>query len=418
MSESLKRYGFETMPYNSEADCYVINTCTVTGDADLSSRQLIRRAKRRNTDAKIIVTGCYAHLRPEEMQKLKVDLIISNREKDTLPHEVLKLFGIVKSEEEIPLSDHNLVISGMNGLTRAFVKIEEGCDEQCTFCTIWMARGPVISRPADIIIKEINALVSNGYKEVALTGIHIGKYDDRNQNLSGLLRTILNQTSIKRIRLSSLNPIEVDDDLISLLASDIRLCPHIHLSIQSGDDKILKAMRRKYDSKLIVSVIEKLIKSIPNITIGADFIVGFPGETDDNFKNTYDLVKSSELHHLHVFPYSDRPGTRASNLGEKVAVEIRAGRTKSLRRLGRECKRAHLANFIGKKLSVLIENRVSRNDGMMTGLSENYLRVAAREIPQFKGKIIDVYPYAIQNDILIADIVNNNEFGKLELTII
>jgi threonylcarbamoyladenosine tRNA methylthiotransferase MtaB len=416
ISESLQSCGFEAVPFNQAADCYVINTCTVTADADLSSRQLIRRAKRRNPGAKVIVTGCYAQLRPEEIRELEVDFIVSNREKEKLPERVLRLFGISYFENESDFFDQDSVITGMNGLTRAFVKIEDGCDEQCTFCTIWMARGPVISRPAASIIKEVNKLESNGFKEIALTGVHIGKYQDNDLNLIGLLRALILETSMKRIRLSSLNPLEIDDELISLMKSNDRICPHIHLSLQSGDDAILKAMGRKYNQETIISVIDKLISAIPDITIGADIIIAFPGESDGNFQNTYRLVESSELHHLHVFPYSDRPGTPAAFMGGKVVPAVKAQRTEIFRKLGREKKLGHLKKFIGRKLSVLFENRESRRDGMMTGLSENYLRVMRQEIPQFKGNLVDVYPRAVQDDKLIADTTYDNDSTKIGLT--
>ena len=402
-SESMRPYGFEGVPFNQMADCYVINTCSVTADADLSSRQLIRRAKRRNPEAKVVVTGCYAHLQPEAMRELEVDLIVSNREKEELPQKVLRLFGIDNLENESDSFNQDSVITSMDGLTRAFVKIEDGCDEQCTFCTIWMARGPVALRPVVNIIKEVNKLESNGFKEIALTGVHIGKYSNYRLNLHGLLKLILDQTSIERIRLSSLNPIEIDNELIALMVSDKRICPHIHLSLQSGDDSILKAMGRKYNQETIIDVIGKLLSAIPNITIGADIIVAFPGESEGNFQNTYRLVESSELHHLHIFPYSDRPGTPAAFMGAKVGPAVKAKRTDLLRKLGREKKLEHLKKFVSRKLSVLFENRESRKDGMMTGLSENYLRVISKEIPQFKGSLVDVYPCAIQNDTLIAD---------------
>lgn len=416
ISESLRPYGFEAVPLNQVADCYVINTCTVTGDADLSSRQIIRRAKRRNPLAKVVVSGCYAHLRPDDIRELGVDLIVSNREKEKLPQKVLRLFGINHLENESDSFDQDSVITGMDGLTRAFVKIEDGCDEQCTFCTIWMARGPVISRLVANIIKEVNKLESNGFKEIALTGVHIGKYQDNNLDLIELLRALMQETSMKRIRLSSLNPIEIDDELISLLKANDRICPHIHLSLQSGDDAVLKVMGRKYNQEIIISVIGKLVSAIPNITIGADFIVGFPGEEEMQFYNTYKLVELSELHHFHIFPYSDRPGTAAAFMGDKVAHAVKTQRTELLRRLGREKKIAHLKKFIGAKLSVLFENRESRKDGMMTGLSENYLRVMSKEIPQFKGNLVDVYPNTVQNDTLIADTIYDNNSARIGLT--
>ncbi len=237
MSEALAPYGFETVSFGRVADCYVVNTCSVTGDADLSSRQLIRRAKRKNPNARVVVTGCYAQLKPEELRELGVDAVVSNRDKEKLPAIILELFGRSPSDFR-PEIDH--LISGMGGLTRAFVKIEDGCDDRCTFCAIWMARGPVVSRRPDAVIDEIKKLAANGYKEVALTGVHIGKYNFDGLDFTGLLGKLVRESEIERIRLSSLNPSEITPELVELMSSLPRICPHVHLSIQSGDDDVLQ----------------------------------------------------------------------------------------------------------------------------------------------------------------------------------
>jgi threonylcarbamoyladenosine tRNA methylthiotransferase MtaB len=404
MSESLRPDDFATVPFSQTADCYVVNTCSVTGDADLSSRRLIRRARRRNPAAKVIVTGCYAQLRPDEIGKLDVDAVIPNRDKEKLPRIVLRIFDIDRNETE--LSDSS-IISGMQGMTRAFVKIQDGCDEQCSFCAIWMARGPVRSRPANLIIDEINNLAANGYKEVALTGVHIGKYSDGKYDFIGLLKELVDKTSISRIRLSSLNPTELTEDLIDLLKSTPKICPHVHLSIQSGDDRILKAMGRKYAREDIIVITDHLIASVPNITIGGDFIAGFPGETIEAFENTKHLIETGNLYHLHVFPYSDRPGTKASLMAKKIPPEEKAGRTAILRDIGRINRIKHLESFIGRKLQVLFENRKHRE--IMTGLSENYLRVDARFNGGWLGRIVDVIPNGINGEhLIIRDVAQDN----------
>ncbi len=397
MSEALAPYGIITVPFSQQADCYVINTCSVTSDADLSSRQLIRRARRQNPTAKVIATGCYAQLRPDEMKELELDAVISNQEKENLPEVVLQLFGIV--DKSIIKTD-DLTISGMNGMTRAFVKIEDGCDEECAFCTIWIARGPVRSRKAGTIIEEVNKLSANGFKEAALTGVHIGKYSSDALDFIGLLRELLKKTSIPRIRLSSLNPLEITDELISLMAIEPRLCPHIHLSIQSGDDDILRMMGRKYSRSDIISVTRRLTNAIPEITIGADIIAGFPGESIESFENTRNLIDECALNHLHIFPYSDRPGTKSSTMSGKVPIEERHRRTAILRDIGRLKKAKHLEKFVGKSLQVLFENRELSNK--MTGLSGNYLRVDAPLDKRCLGEIVEVKLAMVRGEKLIT----------------
>jgi len=418
MSESLQDRGFVTVPFSALADCYVVNTCTVTSDADTSSRQLIRRARRRNPAARVVVTGCYAQLRPDELQELGIDAIVSNREKEKLPELVASLFG---QNRDTPTdnseSGQTRFITGMNNLTRAFVKIQDGCDEECTFCTIWMARGPVVSRPADAIVREIKALAQNDYKEVALTGVHIGKYDYERLDLVGLLKTILDETPVNRIRFSSLNPLEIDDDLVRLMSTNPRICPHVHLSIQSGDDDVIRWMGRKYSRQSLLNITGRLRDSVPGITIGADFIVGFPGETDAQFENSCTLLEQADIHYLHVFPYSDRPGTRASAMPRKVPDSIKSERTRRLRQLGQEKKLIHIKSFIGRKLLVLVENRDIPGDAYSTGLSENYLRVNIVGANQFKGKVVKVIPYAVVGDKLTANVNIGTTSGKKELTI-
>jgi threonylcarbamoyladenosine tRNA methylthiotransferase MtaB len=401
MSERLAPYGFQTVPFGQPADCYVVNTCTVTSDADLSSRQLIRRARRKSPNAKVVVTGCYAQLRPEEIKELEVDRILSNRDKEKLPETVLDLFGIsgLPSLSEV---ETDSVISHMSGMTRAFVKIQDGCDDQCAFCAIWEARGPVKSRPIEAIIREINKLSENGFKEAALTGVHIGKYYADGHDLAGLLVRLAGETSIKRIRLSSLNPIEITEKFVNLMASNDKLCPHVHLSAQSGDDDILREMGRQYGRKRIADAVDMLVGAVPSITIGADFIVGFPGEHEDNFENTFRLVNDHPFHHLHIFPYSDRPGTRAALVSGKVSNAAKEIRAKRLRALVHEKKQKHLSGFIGKPLHVLVENRLMKAGGYLTGLSENYLRINIYGPEDLKGNIARVVPDSIVDGKLTA----------------
>jgi threonylcarbamoyladenosine tRNA methylthiotransferase MtaB len=407
MSESLERGGFEIVPFNQKADCYIINTCSVTGGAEVTSRQLIRRARRNSPNSKVVVTGCYAQLKPDEIRRIGVDLVVTNPEKEGLPSKIARLFGksFDSGREEESNQFGSSVISSMGDLTRGFVKIQEGCDRKCTYCTIWMTRGPVRSRRPEYIIAEIDRLYENGYKEIVLTGVHIGKYSYDGLNLTKVLEKIIKETDIPRIRLSSLHPEEVDQKLIELMSSDSRICPHVHLSIQSGDDDILRAMGRGYSRDDVFDTVIELKTSIPGITVGADMIVGFPGETDRNFKNSFALVKEAGIHHLHVFPFSSRPGSTAAQMPAQIDAAIKKVRLSRLKRLGNRIKNRHLKNFIGRELQVLFERRNGKGNGELTGLSQNYLRVNARGSPAYQGRVVRVRPQVDDKDSLQAEVV-------------
>ncbi len=409
LSESLEILGIEITQFSSKADCYVINTCTVTSKADVSSRQLIRRSKKLSPEAKIVVTGCYAQMNSDELSELGIDLVISNSEKETVSRKVAELFGI---ETNIPGTNDtdefgSFIISGMDGMTRGFIKIQEGCDRKCTYCTIWKSRGPVRSRNPKFIIDEINNLYRNNYKEIALTGVHIGKYNYDDENLTDLISTILTFTDIPRIRLSSMYPTEIDDRFVRLIPENPRICPHIHLSIQSGDDEILELMGRKYTREKLFSVISSLKNSVPDITIGGDIIVGFPGENESRFKNSFDLIEQAGVQHLHVFPFSARPGTKAAEMKNIVPEDLKQKRARTLRELGKRLKSEHLKSYIDRDVDVLIENRSDNESGFLTGLSPNYLRVNGTGDKKLKGQIVEARPYSIKNNILIANLTEN-----------
>ncbi len=405
LSEALERLGFEVVSFNHKADCYVINTCTVTSKADTSSRNLIRRAKRISPAAKIVVTGCYAQLKPEKVSRIGIDLLIPNSEKEKIPGRIIDLMGGNGAKAAIDDAGEygSFIISSMRGLTRGFIKIQEGCDRRCTYCTIWMSRGPLQSRNPRYIIDEINRLHQNGYLEIVLTGVHIGKYRYNDVGFPDLLEKIITDTDIPRIRLSSMYPTEVDDRLIEIL-SEKRICPHVHLSIQSGDDDILRKMGREYTGEDLRGIIQSLNSSIPGITVGGDIIAGFPGETERQFGKSVDLVEQTGIHHLHVFSFSARPGTKAAEMNDMIPPEIIKKRANSLRKLGERKKIEHLEKFINKNLQVLFENRMMGNNGTLTGLSENYLRVNASGDKSLRGNIIGVRPYSLENSALVADI--------------
>jgi len=406
IAETLEPYGFRTVPFTDWADLYIINTCTVTGQADFTSRQMIRRALRNNPQAKIIITGCYAELEPEIGQSLGENIIIvSNNRKQTIPEIALKSFGITSTGTLTAQP-----ITRMNGHSRAFVKIQDGCREKCSYCVIWKARGLPISRPPEQVIEEINVLYDNCYYEVVLTGVHIGRYKNE-LDLAGLLKQILVQTKMPRIRLSSLKPNEFKDELIELIDSEKRICPHIHLPIQSGDKDILQAMGRKYSPEAVCELVNKLAEIRPDITIGADIIVGFPGESDDNFANTVTLIKDNPINHLHVFSYSDRVGTPASAMLNKIPPEIKAKRSNRLRQIGKAKALEHARKFIGKTLDIIVEDR--EKSGKLNGISGNYLRVEFEGDDLLRRKLIEISIDSIGRNTLIGNsgslrLINNN----------
>jgi threonylcarbamoyladenosine tRNA methylthiotransferase MtaB len=405
LSEALESRGMEIVPFDDKADCYIVNTCTVTSKADTTSRNMIRRAKRNCPDARIVVTGCYAQLKPEEISRIGVDLLIPNSEKENIPQRISGLFGGDGEDPAVntPPEYGSFIISNMRGLTRGFIKIQEGCDRRCTYCTIWKSRGELRSRNPRYIIDEINKLYRNGYLEVVLTGVHIGKYWFGDKDFSDLLETILTDTEIPRIRLSSMYPTEINERLIRILANP-RVCPHVHLSIQSGDDTVLENMGRDYNRSDLKNIINWLNDRIPGITVGGDIITGFPGESDGQFENSVDLVENTGIHHLHVFSFSARPGTIAAEMTDTISPEIIRERTNRLRGLGVRKKNEHMREFINKDLQVLLENRSVDNNGMLTGLSENYLRVNVKGNRGLMGKIVKVRPNSIENFVLIGDI--------------
>jgi threonylcarbamoyladenosine tRNA methylthiotransferase MtaB len=403
LSESMEALGLDIVSFSQQADCYIINSCGVTSRAEVSSRNLVRRARRLSPEAKILVTGCYAELKPEELSDIGIDLTIPNGEKEKIPRKVLELLdgNGWKDAIEEPAEFGSVIISNMRGLTRGYVKIQEGCDRKCTYCTIWMSRGPVRSRNPKFVIDEINRLYENGYLEIVLTGVHIGQYRYEDIDLAGLVKMILDKTDMPRIRLSSMYPSEINAEFIPLFENK-RICPHVHLSVQSGDDAILKKMGRDYKGDELKSIIDTLSRSIPDITIGADLIVGFPGESGRQFQNSVELVERFAIHHLHVFSFSARPGTKAAEMGDVIPPTIIKERADNLRDLGDLKKREHMTGFINKDLQVLIEKRKLPNNSLLTGLSENYLRVNDGD-KSLMGKIIKIRPDSIKDNILIRD---------------
>ena len=379
---ALKEKGFESAEGNARCDICIINTCAVTRKAARQSRQTVRKYVRLNPDAKIIVTGCHAQNAPEKIAGINgVDCVVGQSDKHLLPDIVANPFETRKiiihniwKRERFPAI--NAVPMGTRA--RQSLKIQDGCDQFCTYCIVPFTRGPSLSLDPEHVISFVRTLCENGTKEVVLTGIHLGAYGHDltpKTCLVSLLKQILDQTSIERIRLSSIEPVEVDDDLIRLVASSDRLCHHFHLPLQSGDDSVLKRMHRPYSAKDFSETVFHIRKCIPDAAIGADVLVGFPGEDDTAFKNTYDLIASLPITYLHVFPFSPRPPAPAASYPEKIRPEIVKKRCEELKKLGTAKKTEFYKAMVGKTVNVLIEGRHDKFQGFLSGKTKNYVPV-------------------------------------------
>jgi len=414
IAEQLEECGFERVDFSQPAEIYVINTCTVTKESDYSSRQAIYRAKRRSPQAQIIVTGCYAQLEKEFLEKLPgVSLVVKQDQKGELANLIANLFGddsITPKEKEKEDEFFGFKVCKHAKHTRALVKIQDGCDKRCSYCVVPLARDKEKNREVDSILAEINCLVKNGYKEVVLTGVHIGRYKKDGLSLVYLTERILNDTKVQRLRFTSIDPKEFSDELIDLISksnrpdASPRIARHLHIPLQSGDDHILSLMKRDYTTDEYRKLLVKIKSAIPEAMIGADVIVGFPGETDRQFENTYQFILSSPLSYLHIFSYSDRKGTISSQLPDKVSPEIIHKRSEILHDLGRKKWENYLEGFIGKTLEVLIEQKRDRKTNKLTGLSDNYIRVLLDGADSLKNRIIAVSILKREENFLVGRI--------------
>jgi len=357
---NLKSHGFSIAGLSEKPDYCIINTCSVTAKSDYQSRQLIRRAVR--SGAKVIVTGCYSQLNAEDIAKIDSNIeIVDNSDKVNLINMLLRL-----------TSCNNISYSSRS---RPHIKIQDGCNYSCSYCIVPLARGKSRSVEPKTILGHIRGFVESGFQEVVLTGIHLGSYGyefDPQLKLSKLIKTILKETNIHRIRLSSLEVKEVDNELIELMQSE-RICRHIHLPLQSGDDTILKLMNRTYSSKEFISTVEKILSRIPDICLGADVIVGFPGEGIIEFSNTKKLIEQLPVSYMHIFPFSPRPKTLAAQMENRVAESEKKSRFLELNELNQAKKISYLSSQIGRTLEIVVEDK--HDDTSCLGTSSNYLKI-------------------------------------------
>ena len=376
--ELLKEEGCNIVDDTNSCDIYIVNTCTVTGMSDRKSRQMIRKVRKENKDVLVVVMGCYAQVAEDEVSNIEgVNIVIGTADKGKVVQYIKEYKGNVESYvKEIAKCTSFEDISSvyMAERTRAVVKIQDGCDNYCSYCIIPYARGPVRSRDKDKIIREIQNLVRDGYKEIVLTGIHIASYgkDKDRRNLTELIYAISEETGIERIRISSVEPRIVDDEFIEMIKNTKSLCKHFHLSMQSGSDDVLKRMNRKYTTKEYMEAVERIRGVAPDAAITTDIIVGFPGETDEQFEETYVFVKRVKFSDVHIFKYSPRKGTVAAKFKDQVLGSVKDERSHRLIKLGEELRNEFLKDRIGEVKEVLVERKT---ENLLEGLTDNYVKV-------------------------------------------
>jgi len=373
MREAAAAEGSSIVPFEAEADVYVINTCSVTAKSDYQCRQMIRAAIRRKEGARVIVTGCYAETRPQEIRSIPgVSMVIGNGEKGSIAR-YLSAPGQMAHRPERQESK--------KARTRTFLKIQDGCDSRCSYCIVPLARGGSRSVPREQVFQMFDQAVSKGCPEVVLSGIHIGRYGHdlgSEETLTGLVRDLLARRAQARIRLSSIEPNEVTPDLISMIGNG--LCRHLHIPLQSGDDSILRSMKRAYSSGFYRTLVESIARKVPDIALGADVMVGYPGEGGKEFQNTYDLIEDLPITHLHVFSYSPRPGTPAAEMKGQVPEQTKRERNELLRALGLRKNIVFREGLIGKSLQVVLEEGGGDGKATYSGLTDNYVRVHVSQV--------------------------------------
>lgn len=401
--------GYEIVEPSSDCDAFIVNTCSVTNMADAKSRKIINRMAKLNPDAVLCVMGCYSQTNPEATSLPGVDILVGNGNKlDIIPMledklldkqiekkiNILNILDFKKYEAlEVTTYDHS----------RAFVKIEDGCENFCTYCIIPYARGPVRCKQADSVIKELIRVTEKGYLEVILAGIHTGRYEDEGLNLSGLIKRILNEVpALKRLRLSSIEINEIDDEFIELMKNNKVLADHLHLPLQSGSDLILKKMDRKYDTSFFLEKVNKIRAVRPDISITTDVIVGFPYETDEEYKKSVDFIKKVNFSKIHVFPYSIRKGTPAAEMPQ-INDTVKKNRVLDLIDLSTSLEEDYEKRFIGKELEAIIERK--NKDGMLIGHTSNYLEILVENNPNYilQNVLVEIIGY--KNDKMLAKVV-------------
>ncbi len=422
-----KEAGYERKEYESKADVYVINTCTVTNTGDKKSRQVIRRAIRHNPDGVICVTGCYAQTSPAEIMAIPgVDIVVGTQDRH-------KLLGYIEEyrRERQPINGvgnimkarvfEELDVPAFTDRTRASLKIQEGCNNFCTFCIIPWARGLLRSRDPEEVINQAQQLVDAGYKEIVLTGIHTGGYgeDLKDYNFAKLLKELDERVSgLKRIRISSIEASQITDEVIEVLDQSDKIVRHLHIPLQSGSNTVLKRMRRKYTMEFFAERLTKLKKALPGLAVTSDVIVGFPGETEEEFLETYNFVKDHQFSELHVFPYSKRTGTPAARMEDQVDENVKNERVHRLIALSDQLAKEYASAYEGDVLEIIPEESFKEQEGkhnLYVGYTDNYMKVVFEGTEDMIGRLVKVkitkagYPYNEGQFVRMSDEVQTDK---------
>ena len=415
IARRLKNFGCVPTGAEETADVCIINTCTVTGRAAMQSRQAVRQLIRSNPRAQIVVTGCYAQTEPDELKKINgVHHIIGHGDKHHVPDIVLSdkkaAFSPAIVRRDILSESHfkQIPVTVTGNRTRPFLKIQDGCNAFCTYCIVPHARGKSRSMPFENVMKNIRSLKQAGFHEVVLSGVHLGTYGldlSPKTSLKDLLVRILDANAVDRVRLSSIEPRELTQDIVELVATSDIFCNHFHIPLQSGDDRILKKMHRDYSRSFFEELIFRIKMQIPDAAIGVDLLMGFPGETEKAFENTYSLIEKLPVTYLHVFPFSPRPGTPAEKYPKIVPAKIIKTRCETMRRLGNEKKKAFYGEFIGKSVQVLIEGKREIATGSLKGITSNYIPVRVAGEDSLVNSLIQVTIEKIKKNNTVTGIV-------------
>lgn len=395
IAETFIKNGYEVVDFDDFADVYVINTCTVTSISDKKSRNMIRKAKKINPKSVVVAAGCYSQVSPNEVASIEgVDVVVGTTDKTKIPdlvNEYLKEKRQINSVKNIMniRSFEEMEIEEYQDRTRAFLKIQDGCENFCSYCLIPYARGPIRSKQPEKILNEVEKLALNGFKEIILSGIHVASYgkDLGDVDLVTLIESINNINGIERIRIGSVDPTFFTLDRIKRLSKIDKLCNHFHLSLQSGCDETLKRMNRHYTTNEYKDIVLKLRENIKDVSITTDIIVGFPGETEKEFNTTYEFLKDIKLSKMHIFKYSERKGTRAEQLPNKVSPAVKEERSQKLIELDEILEENFIKSFINKDMKVLFEEG---NDEYYSGYTTNYIKVMVKSMEDITGKILDV----------------------------
>ena len=419
MAQKLEGAGYEIVPFNEKADVYIINTCSVTNMADRKSRQMLHKAKKMNEDAVVVAAGCYVQTATEKLlEDLSVDILIGNNKKKDIVEELQKYFDDNKyNKNVIDINATNeyeeLELATVTEHTRAYIKIQDGCNQFCSYCIIPYARGRIRSREFDNIKQEVTELAQKGFKEIVLTGIHLSSYGNNENKLIDVVEMIAGIEGVERIRLGSLEPNIVTEDFAKRLAKVDKICPHFHLSMQSGCDNTLKRMNRHYTSDEYFEKCELLRKYFDNPAFTTDVIVGFPGETQEDYEISREFVKKVRFSELHVFKYSKRDGTVAAKMENQIPEPVKTERSEDLIKVGENLTMEYRRKFIGKKVSVLFEEIINvAGENYWVGHTKEYIKVIMKSDKDISGDIKNVSLIGFANECLNCENIEKKGVGK------